>query len=303
MELLFDNYFSTYRAKPFLKWAGGKGQLIKDIAVNLPTNMNEINTFVEPFLGSGAVLFWMLNNYPSIQQIVVNDFNKDLVNTYKAVKSDVINLIEMLRELENKYKSLDFDSQQELFYVIREKYNERETIEDKTRVASYFIFLNRTCFNGLYRVNSKNSFNVPFGKYSSPTICDEETLKEDNKLLQRVEIRTGDYSSCIDLANENSLYYLDPPYRPLSLTSSFNSYTKCDFNDTQQERLKSFCDEISNRGALFMLSNSDPLSANEDPFFDNLYLAYTILRVKAKRNINSKANGRGAINEILVKNY
>jgi len=189
-----------------------------------------------------------------------------------------------------------------MFYALREEYNQRSA--SKIRMSALFIFLNRTCFNGLYRVNSKNLFNVPFGKYVNPKICDSVNLRHVSEVIKKVELRNGDYADLVQYADEGCFVYLDPPYKPISETSTFNSYCAGGFDDSEQIRLRNFCDIITKQGAAFMLSNSDPSSVNpENDFFDKLYSAYKIKRVKAKRNINSKADKRGEINELLITNY
>lgn len=194
------------------------------------------------------------------------------------------------------------DARKDFFMAVRARYNEKklDPIENTTK----FFFLNRTCFNGLYRVNKKGLFNVPFGRYTNPTICDAETIKKDSELLQRVEILNGDFEATFDYAQGKTLFYFDPPYRPLSDTSSFNDYAKEAFNDDAQKRLKEYCDRINEAGYTFMLSNSDCKGKNEeDNFFDFLYAAYQIERVWASRSINSNPNKRGKLTEILVHNY
>lgn len=295
------------QGKPFLKWAGGKGQLIDAIYRNLPQDINTIDTYIEPFIGSGAVMFWILSHYHNIKYVVINDINNDLTNVYRVIQKSVNELILELSLLEKTYKGYsDEEDRKKLFYQIRDEYNLREQNESQTsvRMAALFIFLNRTCFNGLYRVNSKNLFNVPFGKYSNPKICDKDTLLADSVLLQKVEILNGDYYLSKKYAHPNSFFYFDPPYKPISKTSNFNSYCNEIFDDGQQKRLKMFCDELQEIGAKFMLSNSDPKSIdNDNNFFDVLYEKYEIRRVNARRNINSKGNSRGKIKELLITNY
>ena len=294
------------QGRPFLKWAGGKGQLIDAIAAHLP-NMDNIDTYVEPFIGSGAVMFWLVSHYPNIRQVVINDLNTELVNLYQSIKFDVEGLIKELKTLDSEYKAKPTQEERsEYYYQIRTEYNARDLAsrDRNIRLAALFIFLNRTCFNGLYRVNGKNLFNVPFGKYANPKICDEDNLRNDNALLQKVEILNGDYAETLQYLNDRSFYYLDPPYKPISETSSFNSYSSMSFDDEQQIRLKEFCDAINAQNGKFMLSNSDPKSVDDsNTFFDDLYGAYNIHRVLAKRNINSKADKRGEINELLIINY
>lgn len=249
------------------------------------------------------MLFYMLQRYSNIQHAVINDINPDLSTCYRVVRDHPKQLVESLKEMENTYLNLQTEERRkEFFMAVRERYNEKnlDPIENTTK----FFFLNRTCFNGLYRVNKKGLFNVPFGKYVKPTICDPQTIYKDCELLQRVEILTGDFEKTFDHASGNTLFYFDPPYRPLSDTSSFNDYAKETFNDDTQIRLKEYCDRINEAGFRFMLSNSDCKGKNEeDKFFDVLYGAYSIERVWASRSVNSNPNKRGKLTEILVHNY
>lgn len=293
------------KAKPFIKWVGGKSQLIEQLDAQLPADFGnwENVTYIEPFVGGGAMLFYMLQRYPNIQHAIINDINPDLATCYRTVRDNPNQLIESLRDIESAYFALQSEEgRKEFFMAVRDRYNEKnlDPIENTTK----FFFLNRTCFNGLYRVNKKGLFNVPFGKYSNPTICNPETILKDSGLLQRVEILNGDFEWTFEYAQDNTLFYFDPPYRPLSDTSSFNNYAKEAFNDDEQIRLKKYCDRINDAGFKFMLSNSDCKSVNgEDDFFDVLYAAYQIERVWASRNINSNPNKRGELTEILVRNY
>ena len=208
-----------------------------------------------------------------------------------------------MSEIEKEYLSLSTEEDRRAFYMAtRSHYNEKNL--DSLNNTTLFFFLNRTCFNGLYRVNKRGQFNVPFGKYRNPTICDPSTIRRDSELLQKVEILTGDFEDTFTYAQGNTLFYFDPPYRPLSDTSSFNDYTKDSFNDDSQVRLKGYCDRINNAGYKFMLSNSDCKGKNEvDNFFDVLYRDYKIDRVFASRSINSNPAKRGKLTEILVHNY
>ncbi len=291
--------------KPFIKWVGGKTQLLEQLDAQLPVDFGDWGnvTYIEPFVGGGAMLFYMLQHYPNIKYAVINDINPDLTTCYKTVRDNPEQLIESLRDIECVYHSFHSEEERkEYFLDVRRQYNEKglAPIENTTK----FFFLNRTCFNGLYRVNKSGLFNVPFGKYSNPLICDPETIRRDSELLQRVEILTGDFEKTFDYANGNTLFYFDPPYRPLSETSSFNDYAKEAFNDDAQIRLKEFCDRINNAGFKFMLSNSDCKGKDEkDKFFDVLYEDYQIEKVWASRSINSNPNKRGKLTEILVHNY
>jgi len=293
----------TKQAKPFLKWAGGKTQLLNDIENNFPYKTNDEFSFVEPFVGSGAVLFWVLNNFPNLKSAVINDINEDLINSYKTIKSNVAELISILRKYESEYHFLSeqIEEKKEYYYDKRNLFNTRES--NQTTQAALFIFLNRTCFNGLYRVNKKNEFNVPIGSYKKPMICDESNLLSVSKLLQKVEILSGDFEQTIKYANEDSVFYFDPPYKPLSETSSFNSYAKDEFNDNEQKRLKLFCDQLDSLGQKWILSNSDVKGKNpNDNFFDDLFAGYQIKRVMAKRSINANASKRGQLTELLILN-
>lgn len=293
----------TYTAKPFVKWVGGKTQLIEDIQKSLPADLRNKHdlTYVEPFVGGGAVLFWILQEYPNITKAVINDINAELICTYRVIRDDVESLITELSRIQSEYIPLDSEQRKEYFLKKRSLFNSKNKSEVET--ASLFIFLNRTCFNGLYRVNSKGEFNVPHGKYSNPKICDEATLRADSALLKNVEILCGDFAQTGKYAGNNVLYYFDPPYRPLTDTSAFTSYTTDGFDDAEQTRLRDFCDEIARNKSLFVASNSDPKNVDgEDKFFDKLYEMFSIKRVSAARMINSKGDGRGAISEIMITN-
>ncbi len=298
------NYMNNILAKPFLKWAGGKTQLIKEISKLLPDFVYKENfTYIEPFVGSGAVLFWMLNRIPKLKKAVINDINQDLINTYKIIASRPKELIEILETLEIEYYKVETDStaKKAYYYEKRNLFNSRQ--EDKCLHAALFIFLNRTCFNGLYRVNKKNEFNVPIGNYKRPTICDKNNILAVSMALQKVEIICGDFEETLKFANHYCLFYFDPPYKPLSETSSFNSYSKEEFDDAEQIRLRNFCKKLDTLGYTWILSNSDVKSENEkDMFFDELYADFNILRVNARRSINANPNKRGLLNELLITN-
>lgn len=285
--------------KPFIKWAGGKTQLINEVNASLPKNLSQIEdvTYIEPFVGGGAVLFWILQAYPNIKKAVINDINEKLICTYRVVRDNVDTLLSDLIQLQETYNALDAQAQKAYFLAQREKFNKSRINEVET--AALFIFLNRTCFNGLYRVNAKGEFNVPHGKYVHPKICDIETLKADSAILQKVEILCGDFSQTKKYAGKNSLFYFDPPYKPITKTSSFTSYAKDGFDDAEQVRLRNFCREITTKKSLFIASNSDPIQEN---FFDDIYRQFTIRRVAATRMINANSNGRGKLSEIMITN-
>lgn len=291
-------------AKPFLKWAGGKTQLINDIEKALPKDIsNDKFTYIEPFVGSGAVLFWMLNNFPNLKKAVINDINEDLINTYKTIASRPNELISILQILQNEFHGLEGqgEAKKEYYYSKRELYNTRK--EEQSGQAALFIFLNRTCFNGLYRVNRKNEYNVPMGSYKRPTICDKENILAVSRALQKVEILCGDYEVTLNFADNNTLFYFDPPYKPLNETSSFNSYAKDEFNDVEQIRLRDFCHKLDALNHTWILSNSDVKGKDKnDNFFDDLYSDFNIQRVDARRSINANPEKRGALKELLITN-
>lgn len=290
------------KAKPFIKWVGGKSQLIEQLESHLPAGFDLWRdvTYIEPFVGGGAMLFHMLQEHRNIKSAIINDINTDLATCYLVVRDHPKELIEALKEIEAQYRTLPSEEARRAYYMdTRAKYNQKNLNPIDNTVC--FFFLNRTCFNGLYRVNKKGEFNVPFGKYTNPTICDPATIMADSELLQKVEILTGDFEQTFKYAKGNTLFYFDPPYRPLSNTSSFNDYAKESFNDEAQIRLKKYCDRIHEAGFCFMLSNSDCKGANEeDTFFDDLYGAYQIDRVWATRSVNSNPSKRGKLTEILV---
>jgi len=291
-------------AKPFLKWAGGKTQLINDIEKSLPKDLTKSKfTYVEPFVGSGAILFWMLKNFPNLEKALINDINEDLINTYRTIAAKPKELISILEILQNEFHSLEGneDDKKVYYYKKRELYNTRK--EEQSGQAALFIFINRTCFNGLYRVNKNNLYNVPMGGYKKPTICDKDNILAVSKTLQKVEILCGDYEQTLEYASPKSLFYFDPPYKPLNETSSFTSYSKDEFNDKDQIRLRDFCNKLDILNHTWMLSNSDVKGKDQnDNFFDDLYSNYLITRVDARRSINSNPEKRGSLKELLITN-
>ena len=277
----------VFEARPFLKWAGGKKQLIETIESRIPDEIKssmKIDKYFEPFVGGGALFFYLMSNY-QISEAYIYDINRELILTYNAIKNNPNELIEELKILSDEYIPKGQD-------------------ERKIQRAAYTIFMNKTCFNGLFRLNSKMEFNVPHGRYKKPLICDEENIRNVSHVLQHTTIVCGSFLESEDLIDDKSLVYLDPPYRPISNTSNFNTYAGNDFNDDSQRELGEYYKRISNKGAKAILSNSDPKNVDEnDNFFDDIYADYTIERVYAKRSINSNASKRGAITEILVRNY
>lgn len=290
--------------KPFVKWVGGKSQLIDELEKMLSANEEKTFTkYCEPMVGGGALLFNVLSKY-DFEEVYISDINPELINAYNAIKNNVEKLITELKEMQLAFLPMDENGRKFYYYSIRDKFNTIK-LTDVTAInkAAYFIFLNKTCFNGLYRVNKKGQFNVPMGAYKNPTICDEENLLNISKVLKNVTIVCGDYSLAKDFIDQNTFVYLDPPYRPISETAAFTSYNSDTFDDSEQTRLAKFIDEINLKGSKIVLSNSDPKNVNKnDTFFDDLYKEYKIKRVSATRMINSKADNRGKINELLICN-
>lgn len=300
----------TTKAKPFLKWAGGKTQLLPEIQKRLPVELEtgKIKRYVEPCIGGGSVLFYLAQNY-RFAEIVISDINDELLIVYKTIREDVEGLIEHLTRLKKRFAS---NTEKEVFfYQQRELFNQNVTEIEFTHFRSnwiartaQFIFLNRTCFNGLYRTNSKLRFNVPFGKYENPMIYDEDNLRAVSNLLQNVVIQRGDFETCEKYADDKTFFYFDPPYRPISKTSSFSTYHKEAFGDDEQKRLAKFYRKLDTKGAKLILSNSDPKNYDvNDDFFDELYKGFYIDRVKASRAINSVGAKRGHVSELLIRNY
>lgn len=289
-------------AKPFIKWVGGKSQLLEEIREKYPS---KIEKYCEPFVGGGAILFDILST-KNPETVLINDINKELINTYSQIKNNCDGMISQLSEIQSIYKSHTLEENKAYFYKKRQHYNDLKVNgndAENLEKAALFIFLNKTCFNGLYRVNSKGLFNVPFNNAKNPLLCDEENLRACSELLQNVIMKVGDYKECKDFIDSNTFVYIDPPYRPLTQTAAFTSYSENGFTDKEQIELGNFIIEISNKGAMVVASNSDPKNSDiNDDFFDNLYSKFEIERVPAARMINSNAKKRGAINELLISN-
>jgi len=299
--------------KPFLKWAGGKSQLLEQFENYYPNELRKksIKNYVEPFLGGGALYFYLSRKY-SIKNAFLSDLNKDLILTYIVIQQKSEILLDFLEQYQNLYNSTKQEKRNDLFLSVREHFNEqrfeinyKKLSENWVSRAAQFIFLNKTCFNGLFRLNSKGEFNVPYGKYKTAAILDTNNIATVSKILQNAEITHSEYSNCYSKINEKSFVYFDPPYRPLTQTSSFTTYTGMIFNDDNQIELAKFFRKIdSEKGAKLMLSNSDPTSINpKDKFFENAYRGYNIFKVTASRAVNCNGNGRGKISELLITNY
>ena len=292
--------------KPFLKWAGGKGQLIKEIEQYYPFENGKITKYAEPFVGGGAVLFDILSRY-DLKEVYISDINAELINTYRMIRDDIDALIEMLYAMQSDFIPLDTDNRKAYYMQKRERFNDLKINGDENiniEKAALMIFLNKTCFNGLFRVNKKGLFNVPMGTYKKPMICDENNLRAASEKLQKVKIVCGDYKKSDDFIDENTLVYFDPPYRPITDTASFTAYTENLFNDDAQIELARFVDEMDKKGAKIVVSNSDPKNSNaDDNFFDNIYSAHKIKRIEATRMINCNSEARGKIKELLISNF
>jgi DNA adenine methylase len=299
-------------ARTFLKWAGGKTQLLNEFARRLPAGLKKgtITKYVEPFVGGGAVFFY-LNQRFSFEHCYICDVNEELILSYRVVKRSVKKLISELESLESDYLFRNDKKREKFYYDVRDSFNQklpeidfRKYSSEWIQRAAQIIFLNRTCYNGLFRVNRKGEFNVPFGKYKNPEILNEDNLKDVATLLKTTQIMLGDFTLCRKFVDKHTFVYFDPPYRPLNQTSSFTSYSKDGFFDNDQVRLAEFFKELDAKGAKIMLSNSDPKNENpNDSFFDDLYSDYSIERVPAKRMISCNGAGRGNINELVITNY
>ena len=287
-------------AKPFVKWAGGKNQLLGDIRKQYPAC---VSRYCEPFVGGGAVLFDVLQKF-NPAAVMINDINCELINCYRQIQANPDDLLCVLSAMQTEYYDFGDTFRKEMFYKKRERFNELLRNADyATERAALFIFLNKTCFNGLYRVNKKGLFNVPCGAYKNPVICDRDNIKAVSRALRNTEIHCGDYRECSDFIGGDTFVYIDPPYRPLTATASFTAYAQYGFGDTQQRELCEFVKDITLKGAKVVASNSDPKNTDVcDNFFDDLYSACTIRRVSATRMINSKAANRGNVSELLISN-
>ena len=292
--------------KPFLKWAGGKGQLLKEIERYYPFDNGVITKYAEPFVGGGAVLFDILSKY-DLDDIYISDINAELINTYVIVRGHIEELIKFLKKYQLEYVPLETEDRKSYYMTKRERFNDLKVNGNETEnieKAALMIFLNKTCFNGLYRVNKKGLFNVPMGAYKNPLICDEKNLRAVSEKLQNVKIVCEDYRKSAEFIDEHTFVYFDPPYRPLTETASFTAYTENLFNDEEQIELAEFVESMHKKGARIVVSNSDPKNSNaEDDFFDKIYSARKIKRVEATRMINCNRESRGKIKELLISNF
>jgi DNA adenine methylase len=304
---------NSHKAKPFLKWAGGKKQLLSQFEAYYPPEIRSgnIEKYIEPFIGGGAVFFEIMKKY-NIRYAYISDINKDLILTYRVIRQKPLTLSEVLEQYQQQYDNTHEQYRSYLFLSVRKQYNsgrfeiDYEKFSDKwIQRAAQLIFLNKTCFNGLFRLNSKGEFNVPFGKYKHPGISDHDNILSVSEVLQKTDIRISDYESCFDMADEKTFIYLDPPYRPISKTASFTNYSGFGFSEQEQINLSYLFKRLDKeKRSRLMLSNSDPKNKNpHDNFFEKIYDGYNMYRVCASRMINCQADKRGQINELLITNY
>jgi DNA adenine methylase len=301
------------KAKPFLKWVGGKSQLLEQLELYFPSELKKgrLKQYVEPFLGGGAMYFEISEKY-NIKNALLSDLNKDLILVYVVVQQKPECLLDFLKQFQDEYDATIQEKRNSLFLSVREHFNSQRFEINYSKLsenwiprAAQFIFLNKTCFNGLFRLNSKGEFNVPYGKYKTATIFDEEIILSASNLLQNATIKQSKYTDCYKKINQDTFVYFDPPYRPISQTSNFTSYIGNDFCDREQIELAEFYRKIDcEKGAKLMLSNSDPQNINpDDRFFEKAYKGYNICKVFASRAVNCKGGKRGKINELLITNY
>jgi DNA adenine methylase len=277
--------------KPFIKWVGGKGKLVPELEKYFP---KEFDRYFEPFVGGGA-LFFYIQQLKNISFASINDINHKLINAYRQIQQKPQELIAALKNIESRYKKLLPEEQKIDFYQIRKNYNE-DNLDDLT-TAAYLIFLNKTCFNGMYRENSKGQYNIPFGDQKNPTICDEENILAVSKCLKNTEINNQSFDNSVEKCLKGDFVYFDPPYYPVNITSNFTSYSKNCFGRKEQEKLRDTFAGLSKKGCFVMLSNS------YTPYIEKLYRDFHINYLLAARSINSKGDKRGKIKEILVTNY
>lgn len=291
--------------KPFVKWAGGKTSLLDEIQKRLPSWVySQDFCLIEPFIGGGALSLWALSELSHLKKLIINDYNADLINVYQVIKNHPDDLIRCVEKLQNDYDQLtDLERKKPYFYHKRDVFNARSG--NNIEQAGLFIFLNKSAFNGLYRVNKNNQFNVPIGSYKNPEFINKKNILNISKKLQNTQILTGDFELVLPYLPDDlpCVFYFDPPYRPISDTASFTAYSDSGFDDNEQKRLANFCKKIDKLGHYFLLSNSDPKNHDsEDNFFDELYIDFQIDRIHAKRAISANGSGRKGVSEILVYN-
>ena len=295
----------TKTVKPFLKWAGGKGQLLSEIEKYYPFD-NNVTKYAEPFVGGGAVLFDILSKF-SLSEIYISDINEELINTYRMIRDHIDDIIEHLELLQQQYSPLSINDRKAYYNSKRDRFNYLKVNGNKSvnvEKAVLMIFLNKTCFNGLFRVNRKGLFNVPIGSYKKPLICDKNNLNAVSNKLKNVKIVCGDYRESEKFIDSHTFVYFDPPYRPITNTASFTAYTENLFTDAEQIELAEYVNTLNDKGAKVVISNSDPKNSDtDDDFFDNIYSKQKIKRVEANRMINCQAQARGKVKELLISNF
>lgn len=299
-------------AKPFIKWAGGKSQLLTQLDDALPTNIKETKTierYIEPFVGGGAFFFFLKSKY-NVKKAYLLDINPDLILCYQVIKSNRNKLIQELRKLSVDFKKLSPSERKEFYYTIRKEFNKTKIFVHTSKISSTLIrraaqviFLNKTCYNGLFRQNKKGEFNVPYGNYKNPKICDKENLVNVSELLKNTAIINDDFSSIDRYCKDDTLVYFDPPYLPISKTSNFTNYSKDNFTYSDHRRLAKKFNELSNKSLFLLLSNSNPKNYNAEHSLEKLYKKFTITFAEAKRNINCIGERRGKIPEAIITNY
>lgn len=297
-------------ARPFLKWVGGKTQILPHIDANLPQNLKSgyIDHYYEPFLGGGSVFFHVAQRY-RLRKMIISDNNRDLIWAYQTVKSNVNQVIDRLESYQETFWPLGTEERSNMYYATREHFNgtrheDSDDVEFRVNRTAQLIFLNKTCFNGLYRVNAAGAFNVAFGRYDKPPICDRENLQACSRVLQDAEIKLCDFSEVLNAVGSSTFIYLDPPYRPLTMTANFTSYSPTNFDAIEQQRLAKHCLELDKRQSLLMISNSDPKNINpDDRYFEETYPHFRITTIAANRMVNCKTDRRGKISELIITNY
>ena len=289
---------SNNEVKPFVKWAGGKRGIIETLEKKgfIP---KKFNRYFEPMIGAGAVFFYIVKNY-NPKKCIISDINSDLINTYKAIKKDFDELIEELSKIKDDF--YNSKNKSDFYYTKRDEFNKLKKDKENHLIyqSALFLFLNKTCFNGLYRVNKKDEFNVPFGKYKNPKIYDEDNLRKISKLLQNTKILNQDFEKAVKDAKKGDFVYFDPPYVPLSKTSDFTSYTKMDFGLEDQKRLAKVVNKLAKKGCYVMESNS---SSDEIKTIFEGYENLNIYTIKAPRYISCKSDSRKPVKESVINNY
>lgn len=293
---------NTTRARPFLKWAGGKGQLLDQFERLFPPELKEggIAIYAEPFLGGGAVFFHVIANY-AIKGCLLSDINRDIIAVYRTIKNSHTRLVANLTGLAQNYLPLDGEGRKRFFLRVRDEFNARRGPRDAVRAAQ-LLFLNRTCYNGLFRMNSRGEFNAPHGSYKNPRIIDPANLEAVSRTLKKANLSVMDFEKLPGMlapTNQRAFVYLDPPYQPLSRTSHFTAYSKSGFGPEEQERLAGTFRKLDLSGAKVMLSNSD----GSDGFIRGLYRGFHVHSVNARRSINSRGDRRGFLKELVITNY